>query len=279
MENNLLGVHCSIGGGYENAFIEAARLNIDVFQLFTKNQRQWRERTITDIEKTEFSNNFSKFNIKTAFSHSTYLINIASSNKELREKSVIALAAEVERCENLGLAFTVFHPGSFKDATESEAMKHIIEGLQLIIANTKGFSAGILIENTAGQGSTMGRSFKQLGEIIKEIDSERLGVCFDTCHAFAAGYDIRTKQGFEDTMAELDKFIGQKKLKALHLNDSKGDLGSNIDRHEHIGKGKIGTEPFRLIMNNFKHIPKVLETPKENNMDEENLKTLRSFIE
>ncbi|MDQ3191094.1 MAG: deoxyribonuclease IV [Bacteroidota bacterium] len=273
----LLGVHCSISGGYDNAFIEAQRLGINTFQIFTKNQRQWKEKEISEIEGKAFRKNLIKYGIKTAFSHTTYLINVASVNEVIRERSIFALASEVKRCQSLGLSYTVLHPGSFKGSTLSAGIENIADALYAVLENTKDSDVKILLENTAGQGSSIGGKFEHLSQIINQVNSPRIGVCFDTCHAFAAGYDIRTHKGFEITMNELDKEVGLNKLYVFHLNDSKGSLASHLDRHDHIGKGKLGIEPFRQIMKRFPDIPKVLETPKENDMDKVNLDVLRAL--
>src|SRR3990172_2985222 len=274
----LLGVHCSIRGGIHNAFHEAESLGIDTFQVFTKNQRQWKERIIDTQEKSKFLDDYKTSRIKMVFSHASYLINLASNDDVLWECSVRALIGEVQRCRDLGLAFTIVHPGSAKELSEQKGIKKIIMALKTILHATKNSTVKILLENTAGQGSSIGYRFEHLKQIMDGVDSSSIGMCFDTCHAFAAGYDIRTKGGFETTMEELDNIIGLKHLHAIHLNDSKGELGSSLDRHEHIGKGKLGLEPFRQIMNRFTHIPKVIETPKQDAMDVVNLEILRGLI-
>ena len=274
----LLGVHCSIQGGLHNAFHEAESLGIDTFQIFTKNQRQWKERIIDTQEKSKFLDDYKTSRIKMVFSHASYLINLASNDDVLWECSVRALIGEVQRCRDLGLAFTIVHPGSAKELSEQKGIKKIIMALKTILHATKNSTVKILLENTAGQGSSIGYRFEHLKQIMDGVDSSSIGMCFDTCHAFAAGYDIRTKGGFETTMEELDNIIGLKHLHAIHLNDSKGELGSSLDRHEHIGKGKLGLEPFRQIMNRFTHIPKVIETPKKDAMDVVNLEILRGLI-
>ena len=274
----LLGVHCSISGGLHNAFSESASLGIDTFQIFTKNQRQWKERIIEAQEKSKFLDNYKTSVVKLIFSHASYLINLASNDNPMWECSVRALIGEVQRCHDLGLKFTTLHPGSAKEFGEQEGIKKIIKALKTTLHATKNSNVKILLENTAGQGSSIGYRFEHLKQILDGVDSARIGVCFDTCHAFAAGYDMRTKGGFESTMEEFDSIVGLKTLHAIHLNDSKGELGSNLDRHEHIGKGKLGLEPFRQIMNRFTHIPKIIETPKKDNMDVVNLKILRGLI-
>ena len=273
----LLGVHCSIKGGLHNAFHEAESLGIDTFQIFTKNQRQWKEKIIDTEEKSTFLNTYKTSRVKMIFSHASYLINLASNDATLWERSVITLISEVQRCHDLGLEFAILHPGSAKEFGEQEGIKKIIKALKTAHRETNNSTVKILLENTAGQGSCIGYRFEHIKQIIDGVNSSRVGVCFDTCHAFAAGYDIRSKIGFEATMEELDKIVGLQNLHAIHLNDSKGELGSNLDRHEHIGKGKLGLEPFRQIMNRFTHIPKVIETPKKDNMDTVNLEVLREL--
>ena len=236
----LLGVHCSIKGGLHNAFHEAESLGIDTFQIFTKNQRQWKERIIDTQEKSKFLDDYKTSHVKMVFSHASYLINLASNNDILWECSVRALIGEVQRCHDLGLDFTILHPGSAKELGEQKGMKKIIKALKTAHRETNNSTVKILLENTAGQGSCIGYRFEHIKQIIDGVNSSRVGVCFDTCHAFAAGYDIRSKIGFEATMEELDKIVGLQNLHAIHLNDSKGELGSNLDRHEHIGKGKLG---------------------------------------
>ncbi len=274
----LLGVHCSIKGGLHNAFHEAESLGIDTFQVFTKNQRQWKEKIIDTEEKSGFLNTYKTSHVKMIFSHASYLINLASNDDTLWECSVRALIGEVQRCHDLGLDFTIVHPGSAKELSEQKGIKKIIMALKTTLHATKDSTVKILLENTAGQGTCIGYRFEHLKQILDGVNSSRIGVCFDTCHAFAAGYDIRTKCGFETTMEELDNIVGLKNLHAIHMNDSRGALGSNLDRHEHIGNGKLGLEPFRQIMNTFTHIPKVIETPKESNMDVVNLEILRGLI-
>lgn len=271
----LLGVHCSISGGVLNAFKEVSDLGIDTFQMFTKNQRQWKEKEIEEKEGLGFKAALKKWKIKKAFSHATYLINLASCDDAIRRNSILALVAELLRCDALGLDYTVLHPGACKDLGEAEGIRLVSEALRLILNETPGIKVKILLENTAGQGSSLGWKFQHHQEIMEMVNSDRLGMCLDTCHAFAAGFDIRTRAGFEDMIAQVEKYVGLTRLHVFHLNDSKGDLGSRIDRHDHIGKGKIGLEPFRQIMHQFKNISKVIETPKE--MDEKNLEVLRSL--
>src|SRR3990167_7520036 len=259
----LLGVHCSIRSGLHNAFHEAESLGIDTFQIFTKNQRQWKEKTIDAEEKSAFLNSHKTSNVNVVFSHASYLINLASNDATIWERSVRTFISEVQRCHDLGLEFAILHPGFAKELGEQKGIKKIIKALKTAHRETNNSTVKILLENTAGQGSSIGYRFEHLKQIMDGVDSSRIGMCFDTCHAFAAGYDIRTKIGFEATMEELDNIVGLQNLHAIHLNDSKRELGSNLDRHEHIGKGTLGLEPFRQIMNRFTHIPKVIETHKK----------------
>lgn len=273
----LLGTHCSISGGLQNAFLEAERLGIDTFQIFTQNQRQWINKKIDAETKKQFSDAWDKTKVRIIFSHCSYLLNLASLDAELRKKSITTLSGEVMRCHELGLAYCVLHPGSYKDQTADSAIEKITKGIIDVIEETKSSKVKILLENTAGQGSAIGYKFEHLKQIMDGVKSKRIGVCFDTCHAFSAGYDLREKNAFKQTFAEFDKIIGLEHLYAIHINDTKTEMGSRVDRHDNIGEGKLGKECFRLVMKEFDHLPKVLETPKEDNWDEKNLKMLRSL--
>ncbi len=274
----MLGVHCSVSGGLENAFTEAASLNIDTMQIFTRNQRQWKAKPVSGDEQSAFKKSFGASQIGVAFSHCSYLINLAAENDEIREKSVNALSDEVERCTQLGLAWCILHPGAAGSQDFETAMDKIAEGINEVYKRNEGTTVMVLLENTAGQGTSVGGSFENLAQIRKKIKSRLIGYCFDTCHAYAAGYDIRTESGCHDTFKKFDTLLGLDNLKVFHLNDSKGELGSHLDRHENIGKGKLGLEPFRYIMNEFKETAKVIETPKEGDWDTVNLKLLRSLV-
>ncbi|MDR4508511.1 MAG: deoxyribonuclease IV [Candidatus Brocadiaceae bacterium] len=275
----LLGLHCSIGGGFSNAFREAEALGVDTFQIFTKNQRQWKEKIIHKEESIKFLDYFNTSNVKVVFSHASYLINLASNDHIIRKSSIHALTKEVLRCHDLHFPFTILHPGAGKELSKQESIKNVATALKMVFHATGNIRVKILLENTAGQGSSIGSRFEQIRQIMHEVGSPRLGICFDTCHAFAAGYDIRTKTGLESTIDDLDRIVGLKNLCAIHLNDSKGELGSHLDRHEHIGRGKLGIVPFQQIMNSFQHIPKIIETKKEGKMDAVNLSILRGLIE
>ena len=274
----LLGVHCSVAGGLENAFTQAAEFNINTFQIFTRNQRQWKAKPITADEQKKFKAALRASNVKTAFSHCSYLINLAAGDNDMLIKSITALIEEVERCTALGLSYCVLHPGAAGGQTMDDAIFRIAEALKIVLLKTPSSKVMILLEITAGQGSSVGGKFENLKEIYNHVKSKRIGYCFDTCHAFASGYDIRTEKGMAVTMKEFDDILGIKNLKVFHLNDSKGDLDSHLDRHENIGKGKLGLAPFRYIMQNFPDIPKVLETPKEDDGDKINLAVLRKMM-
>lgn len=273
----ILGVHCSVSGGLQNAFEEAKALGINAFQMFTRNQQQWKARPISVEEQQRFSTAWADSDVKAAFSHTSYLINLGSADLKLRNQSVSALSAEVQRSSALGLGFAVLHPGSAKGHDEETALGNIAASLRIVLSENESASAGIALENTAGQGSYVGYSFAHLRQLIDNVGSKRIGVCLDTCHAFAAGYDIRTEAGAEDMLAEFDRMVGLNLLWALHLNDSKTDLGSRVDRHDHIGQGKIGLAAFKVIMKRFPNIPKVIETPKLMDWDRKNLEVLRGL--
>ncbi|MBC8172262.1 MAG: deoxyribonuclease IV, partial [Chitinophagales bacterium] len=205
-------------------------------------------------------------------------LNLASLNPDIRNKSIDTLTGEVIRCHDLGLSYCVLHPGSYKDQTPETAMQKISAALIDILEETKHTAVKILLENTAGQGSAIGYRFEHLKEIMDGVQNKRLGVCLDTCHAFSAGYDLRDYTSFRKTFDTFNEIVGIDNLYAIHINDTKTGFGSRVDRHDNIGEGKLGKECFRLILKEFPHIPKVLETPKEDNWDEKNLTTLRSLI-
>jgi deoxyribonuclease IV len=259
-----VGAHVSAGGGVENAPLNAKAIGAKAFALFTKNQRQWKAKPLTgdNIEKFRQNCEANGYLPEHVLPHDSYLINLGHPEKEGLEKSRDAFLDEMQRCEQLGLKLLNFHPGShLKKIEEDACLKRIAESINLALDKTKGVSA--IIENTAGQGTNMGFKFEHLAAIIENVDDkDRVGVCLDTCHTFTAGYDIRTKKAFKATMDEFEKVVGFKYLSAMHLNDSKPDLGARVDRHQSIGKGKLGVDPFRFIMNDkrFDEIPMVLET-------------------
>ncbi len=279
----LLGAHMSIEGGVFNAPLRGKKAGCDVIQIFTKNNNRWESKKITDKEITAFKENLNKTGIKAAASHDAYLINLASPNKDVYKKSLTAFYDEIERAEALGLPYLVFHPGAHLGEGEDAGIKQITDSINLLLSKKPQANLMLLLETTAGQGTNIGWRFEQLAKIINLIEQkEKIGVCIDTCHIFAAGYDITTEEGYTKTFEEFDKIIGLKKLKLFHLNDSKKGLASRVDRHEHIGKGMLGLKAFRMLMNDkrFKDIPMILETPKGKEMKEDkiNLSTLRSLI-
>ncbi|MFL5764694.1 MAG: deoxyribonuclease IV [Bacteroidia bacterium] len=271
----LLGTHVSVAGGYLNAVTEAKRIGIDTMQIFTKNQRYWQEKKVSEKEGKMFRDACKNNGIKQVFSHSIYLISMGSEDETLAEKSIFALTMELERCRVLGLTHTVLHPGTAGLLDPDAAVKRIGDRIKAVLKATKGNPVKILLENTAGQGTSIGGKIENIAALIRYIRSPRVGLCIDTCHAFAAGYDIRTLNGIRSFLKLVDQLIGTKKLLCFHLNDSKGGLGSKLDRHAHIGEGLLGPVPFEYIMRNFPHIPKVTETSKENDADKRNMKILR----
>lgn len=282
----LLGSHLSIAGGYHKAVRAAAGYGMDTVQIFTKNNNQWRAKPLADHEVREFKFALQESGIRLPVAHDSYLINLASPADELWAKSCDAFQVELERAEALGLAGVVMHPGSHVESTPEEGLSRIVAALDEIHHRTQGISTGTWLEVTAGQGTNLGHRFEQLESIISRVKSpERLGICLDTCHLFAAGYGLRTRAEYDETMQQLDEHIGLKQVRAIHLNDSKKPQGSRVDRHEHIGEGCLGLEPFRFFLNDprFDGLPMFLETKKEvrdgEDMDTVNLRILRSLRE
>lgn len=279
----ILGAHQSIAGGVFNAPIFGKKAGCDTIQIFTKNNNQWKAKPLKEDEIKKFHEEKKKAGIEIVFGHDGYLINVASPDNVTYEKSLKSLVEEVERAEILSLPWLVMHPGAHKGEGEEAGLRKIAKSLDVVFSATKGMKAKIALENTAGQGSALGFRFEQLHQIIDTCKyPERLGMCFDTCHGFAAGYDVSSKEGYEQTFDELNRIIGFDNLLCFHLNDAMKDLGSRVDRHMHIGKGKIGLGGFRLLMNDkrFEKIPMVLETPKGKELKEDkmNLRTLRKLI-
>ncbi len=263
-----VGAHVSASGGVENAPVNAHAIGAKAFALFTKNQRQWFSKPLTDKSIALFRENCEKYGYAPhqILPHDSYLINLGHPEKEPLEKSRAAFLDEMQRCEQLGLDRLNFHPGShLKKIPEADCLNTIAASINLALEKTKGVTA--VIENTAGQGTNLGFRFEQLAAIIQRVeDKSRVGVCIDTCHAYTSGYDIKTEAGFKKTFDDFDRIVGFQYLKGMHLNDSKKELGSRVDRHDNIGKGFIGLETFRRIMNDprFDNIPLILETPDPN---------------
>ncbi|MGH1463237.1 MAG: deoxyribonuclease IV [Neptuniibacter sp.] len=275
-----VGAHVSASGGVQNAPLNATALGANAFALFTKNQRRWQAKPLEDSVIRAFKSNCSEHNLKPEqiLPHDTYLINLGHPEEEALQKSREAFLDEMQRCEQLGLVYLNFHPGShLRKISESECISRIAESLNWAIAQTDSVIA--VIENTAGQGSNLGYSFEQLAEIIHQVeDKSRVGVCIDTCHMFAAGYDIRTQESCAEVFEQFEQIVGFKYLKGMHLNDSKGGFGSNLDRHHSLGQGEIGLEVFRFIMRDdrFRGIPLILETIDETIWADE-IQLLRQF--
>lgn len=302
----LLGAHMSIAGGLHKAVFRAAEVGCDCVQLFTasprqfpvvkkdlksgrfltKNNNQWRAKPITDEDVEKFRSALKEHGIKHTISHDSYLINLGSPDDELWKKSIDAFVIELQRADLLGIPYVVAHPGAFTTSTEEKGLKRIAKGLDEAHKQTKNCKAKCLLETTAGQGSNLGWKFEHLAEIMALAKNpDRLGVCFDTCHVFAAGYAMDTEKNYKATMKSLNQTVGVQQVKAFHLNDSLRPFGSRKDRHAPIGKGEMGLAPFRFLLNDrrFRKVPMYLETPKEDdkgrNMDVVNLRTLRKLIE
>jgi deoxyribonuclease-4 len=286
-----IGAHMSVAGGLPRAVDRAVAHGCEALQIFAKNASQWRGRVVPPEEIREFRSKVASAGIHPVVSHASYLINLASTDRTLRQQSLAAMGDELDRAEALGLLGVVLHPGCYTIGSEADGLALIADGLvELLDARRRGRTM-VLLEHTAGQGTSLGSTFEQMASIIARTgDHPRLGVCLDTCHLLASGYDIVTPEGYGTTFRQFGRLVGFERLKAFHLNDSKRPLGSRVDRHEHIGKGCLGLEPFRRILNDrrFRHLPMLLETPKGEGkasgpiatdpLDVRNLRTLRRLI-
>lgn len=280
----LIGAHMSISEGLYKAFLRGKEVGCTTIQIFTKNSNQWKAKDLTEEEILKFKETQKETGINPVVVHDSYLINLGSPEKELLQKSREAFLVELKRCEQLSIPYLVMHPGSHLGAGESEGIKQIAESLNWAMENTKGYQTQVLLENTAGQGTNLGYRFEHLAEILEQIEEKaRFGVCLDTCHTLAAGYDIRTEEGYHKTLDAFDQIVGLARIKAFHVNDSKKGLGSRVDRHENIGEGCLGLDVFRCLLHDkrFSKIPKILETPKdkknEAESDRKNLNRLREL--
>ena len=278
-----LGAHESIAGGLYKAFERAQSAGCEAVQIFVKPNRRWAVKPLTEDDVARFKAKGEETGIRPVVGHASYLLNLATPDEALWVKSRDMLVVELERCEALGVPYLVLHPGSHVGAGEEAGLARVARALGEVHAATPGLCARVLLENTAGQGSGLGYRFEHLAWLMEHApEGERLGVCLDTCHAFAAGYELRTPEGYAATMEEFDSIVGLERLEAFHLNDSKGDLGSRKDRHEHIGQGHIGLEGFRCLLNDprLAGLPGLLETPKGKELDEdkENLAVLRGLV-
>lgn len=268
-----VGGHVNIAGGVQNAPLYAHRIGAKAFALYTKNYRQWSAAPYSAEEIGLFRQRCEEYGYvpEHILPHDSFLINLGNPEKGALEKSRTAFLDEMQRCEQLGLKLLNFHPGSsLKKVDDETCLKIIAESINITLDKTRQVCA--VLENTAGQGSNLGYTFEQLAYIIGQVENkDRVGVCLDTCHTYAAGYDIKTDDGFQETLEHFDEVVGFQFLKGMHLNDSKKGLGSHVDRHEVIGKGELGIEPFKRIMNDprFDDIPLILETPDEENWTEE----------
>ncbi len=279
----LLGAHMSIAGGLHLAFARIREVQGEALQIFLSNQRQWQTVPLTSQMVEDFRQQWKENDYMPVAAHDSYLINLAAPDPMILEKSVAAFANELQRAATLGIPFLITHPGSHRGVGVEAGLERFVDNMDRAITSSKTFTVMVLIENTAGQGTNLGSTFEEISFIISESQyGDGLGVCLDTSHAFAAGYDIRTRVTYEDTLSKFDQIIGLERLKFFHINDSKRPLGSRVDRHEHIGKGEIGLAGFRLLLNDsrFRQHPMVLETPKGKELkeDKENLRVLRSLI-
>jgi deoxyribonuclease-4 len=295
----------SIAGGFHKAVERAAEAGCGCVQVFTaapgqwpslktsarsgvlgsKNNNQWRAKPLSDDDAARFREALARTGVGHPLVHDSYLINMASPDDALWQKSVEAFELELLRADKLGIPYVVAHPGSYTVSSEQEGLDRIVAALDLVHKQTAGINSHALLENTAGQGTNLGWRFEHLQYIIAKVaQPQRVGVCIDTCHTFAAGYPLATRDEYESTIAELDRVVGLARVKAIHLNDSKQGLGSRVDRHEHIGRGQLGLEPFRMLLNDprFASVPMYLETAKEQEdgeeMDVVNLRTLRGLL-
>lgn len=280
---HLLGAHTSTSGGVSKAIDRGNALGFTAMQIFTKNNNRWFAKDIEEDEIKFFKEKLSQSQIKFVVSHDSYLINLCASKMDLLEKSRKAFIDELTRCEILEIPYLNFHPGSHTGRGEEDGLKVIAESINIAHSETKNFKVSSMLEITAGQGTALGYKFEHIAKIIEMVDEkDRMSVCIDTAHLFAAGYDFRSEKSYKNTMHEFNTIIGIDRLKCFHINDSKKELGSRVDRHEHIGDGFIGRDGFKNIMNDarLENIPKILETPKgkEQLEDLENLKILRSLI-
>lgn len=277
-----LGAHMSIAGGVFNAPGLGREATCEIIQIFTKSSNQWKARELTDDDVERFFQAQKETGVRVACAHDSYLINLASPDAAMYDKSVKAFAEEMKRCDRLGIGCLVMHPGSHLDSGEETGLKRIAAAFNTIMNGDPDGRVTICLETTAGQGTNLGYRFEQLARIIELAENRnRLGVCLDTCHIFAAGYPITSETDYRTTIKQFDKIIGLDRLQIIHFNDSKREFGSRVDRHEHIGRGHIGKEPFAFFLNDRRlgKIPMILETPKESAREDiQNLKILRSLI-
>lgn len=280
---HLIGSHMSVSGGFFNAIADGMEVGCTTIQIFTKSNRQWKAKPITNKDAQLFIDAQKKSTIKAVVSHASYLINLGSITPDVQRKSFDALIDEVKRCHQLEIPYLVLHPGTAEVGARDETLQQTGKYIDQVIQETSNCFVTILIETMAGQGKSIGSSFEDLAKILEQItDKNRVGVCFDTCHVFAAGYDMTTEKNYKQTMEDFDNIIGLQHLKAFHMNDSKKPFNSRVDRHENIGEGLIGLKAFELILNDprFTTVPKILETPQMEDLsnDKKNMQALLSLI-
>lgn len=281
----LLGAHMSIAGGVDLAPLRGKQVGCRTIQLFTKSSNQWRARSLPFEEIDRFRANLQATAIAPAVAHGAYLINLASTDPALHQRSMAACLEELERAEALGIPYLVIHPGAHMGAGEEAGLRQVANSLRELLKRTKGCRVQVVLETTAGQGTALGYRFEQIALLLDQIGlPERIGVCLDTCHLFAAGYDIRTLDDYHGVLRVFDQVVGIPFLRVIHVNDCKKELGCRVDRHEHIGKGTIGLEAFRCLVTDprLRGIPMIIETPKDGDFikaDRRNLETLRGLAE
>jgi len=280
----LLGAHMSVSGGLSKAFERAQSIDTCTMQVFTKNQNRWEQKPTPRDEVERWFQAQAATGIAPVVAHAAYLINLGSPDEALWERSIVAMADELTRAEELAMLGVVVHPGAHMGTGEEAGIARIVAALDRVHTATAGYHTLTILESTAGQGTALGYRFEQLRGMLEGVkEPERIGFCFDTCHVFAAGYEIRTPEAYANTIDALDQVLGLGRLKCFHFNDSKKGLGSRVDRHDHIGTGLLGLEPFGFILNDrrFAAVPKILETPKSEDMHEdvENLRVLKALIE
>lgn len=283
MKNHKFGAHVSVAGGLANAFARGKEATCDTIQIFTRNNKSWHTKPLSVQEIAAYKEARDLSEIAPVVSHDSYLINLAAPDPAILEKSREAFLDEMQRAEALDIPFLVTHPGSHLGTGIEAGIEKIIESINWVHQRAENFRLKILLENTAGQGTNIGFSFSHLKEIIDNVaEKERLGICLDTCHTFAAGYDLTSEEGYQNSVNELDGLIGLERLQVIHMNDSKKDLGSRVDRHEHIGKGMLGLVAFDRLVNDSRMTgkPMILETPKGKDYaeDKENLAILRGLV-
>ncbi len=282
----ILGAHVSIAGSISRSVARAKDIGCETFQIFTKNQRQWIAPPLDEDDVSEFRTLLSRSGMGPVIAHDSYLINLGAPKDEVFERSVEAFTDELERCSKLGIGFLVTHPGSHVGSGDDNGISRIAEGLEMAWSRFECSPSAeerpmVLLETTAGQGTNIGHTFDQLAMIMERTGiKEHIGICFDTCHAYASGYDITTRETYRETMSSLEKAIGMDRLKAVHINDSKKELGSRVDRHSNIGEGMIGLEGFRQLLNDIRleDVPMILETPGGDEAYMKNLELLRSLL-